>query len=231
MNLENICLLIAGVINLFMSIFVISRGWRNKVNLYFTLLTFFNFLWASSLLVGRMTTLGMFWYYAGVLLAYPVALGIAISLYYFCISFPTQIRRLSNLNHFLIVLPAVIMSIVVYIKGWFVLSYDKDIIHTEYTLYVNKLSYFIYSLYFIVLVILALKELYEKIKISESIFKYKVIILFVAILIGLIFGTYFDLFLCYFANYHYVWFGPLFTFFMNLTVFYFIYSSRDKIHG
>ena len=162
LHLQNGTLLIAALINIVMSVIVFSRGVKNKINLYFGLLTFFNFLWVIGMLIGRVLTLGMFWYYAGALLIYPIALGIAIFLYYFCISFPMQIKRLSNLNNLLVILPAIVMSIIVYMKGWFILSYYKDIVHTEYTLYVNKLPYSIYSLYFIVLVILALKELHKK---------------------------------------------------------------------
>ena len=231
LHLQNGTLLIAALINIVMSVIVFSRGVKNKINLYFGLLTFFNFLWVIGMLIGRVLTLGMFWYYAGALLIYPIALGIAIFLYYFCISFPMQIKRLSNLNNLLVILPAIVMSIIVYMKGWFILSYYKDIVHTEYTLYVNKLPYSIYSLYFIVLVILALKELHKKIKVLDSVFRKQIIMLFIAILIGLIFGVYFDLVLFYFGNYHYIWLGPIFTAFMNAYVFYLITSSKEKINN
>ncbi len=42
--IKNSILLTAGMLNLVMSIFIISRGWRNKVNLTFSLLTFSAFL-------------------------------------------------------------------------------------------------------------------------------------------------------------------------------------------
>lgn len=229
MGIQNILLLFAGLINLIMSLIVFSRGIKNKINLYFSLLTFFNFLWSVGMLIGRTLTLSMFWYYAGALFIYPVALGIAIFLYYFCVSFPIQIKKISILNHVVVVLPAVIISIVVYVKEWFILSYYKDIINMEYTLYVNKLSYFIYSLYFIVVVILALRELYRKIKVLEIIFIRQIKLLLIYIIIGLAFGIYFDLILCYFSNYHYIWVGPIFTAFMNAYVFYLIASNKEKI--
>ena len=231
MSIQNLLLLIAGLVNLIMAIIVFSRGVKNKINLYFGLLAFFNFIWIISLAIGRLSDFNMLWYYGGALLAYPAALGIAVFLFYFCFYFPVQNKKLSTLKNFFIILPAVILSVVVFIEDVFILSYDKNIINTEYTLYINKPSYIIYAVYFVLMIILALRELYSKIKISEDLFKKQIIILFIAILIGLIFGIYCDLVLCYFANYHYIWFGPIFTLFMNLVVFYFLISPKEKING
>jgi hypothetical protein len=84
MSTQNILLLLAGGINLIMSILVFSRGVKhNKINLYFSLLTFFNFLWAISLFFARVlpTNDWLFW----ARLAYPSSLGIVVSLFYFSI--------------------------------------------------------------------------------------------------------------------------------------------------
>ncbi|MDD5749980.1 MAG: hypothetical protein PHO91_04395 [Patescibacteria group bacterium] len=53
LSIQNTLLLIAGLINLVMSIIVFSRGIKNKINLYFGLLTFSNFLWALGLFLSR----------------------------------------------------------------------------------------------------------------------------------------------------------------------------------
>jgi len=231
MNTQNVLLLSAGLVNLIMSIIVFSRGIKNKINLYFGLLALFNFIWVISLAIGRLSNVDMLWYYGGALLAYPAALGIAVFLFYFCFYFPVQNKNSSPLKNFFIIFPAIILSVVVFIEDVFILSYDKNIVNTEYTLYVNKPLYIIYAVYFVVIIILALRELYSKIKISENLFKKQIVILFIAVLIGLIFGVYYNLVLCYFANYHYNWFGPVFTLFMNLVVFFFLISPKEKIHG
>lgn len=229
MSIQNLLLLIAGLINLMMFFVIVSRSLNNKINLYFGLLTFSNFLWTLSILIARMGEGGMFWYYAGALLAYPIALGIVLSLYFFSRHFPVPGGKVKRFHDLLLLIVAFILSVIVYIKGAFVLTYNKDIINTEYTLYINKPVYIIYSIYFIFVALLALWNLYRKIRATDNYFKKQTIILFIAILIGLIFGVYYDLILCYFANYHYTWFGPVFTLFMNAVVFYFIISPREKI--
>ncbi len=231
MSLQNLFLLIAGLINLMIFFVVISRGFNNKINLYFSFLSFANFLWTLSVLVGRIGQGGMFWYYVGALLAYPVALGIVLSLYFFSRHFPVPSKGINNIYDKILIICGIILSLVVYIKDFFVLSYHKDIVNAEYTLYVNKPVYIVYSIYFILVALLALFNLYSKIKKTDSYFKKQIIVLFVSILIGLLFGVYFDLFLCYFGNYHYTWFGPVFTLFMNAVVFYFIVSPKEKING
>lgn len=229
MSVENLLLLIAGLVNLMMFFVVISRGFNNKINLYFGLLTFFNFLWTMTILIARMAENINFWFYGGALLAYPIALGIAISLYFFSKYFPLQTNKNKKIHDLAILVPAFILSIIVYTKGAFVLSFTKDLARSEYTLYVNKPFYILYGVYFIVVALLALLNLYRKIRMPDIYFKKQTLILFIAILIGLVFGAYFDLILCYFANYHYAWFGPVFTLFMNAVVFYFIISPREKI--
>ncbi len=223
---QNLILSVAGFINLVMSAFILSRGVKNKVNLFFSLLAFFNFLWTITIIIGRVSNHGMFWYYGGALLAYPVALGIAVSLYFFCLNFPIRLTKINNRLTWLLLFLAVFLSIIVYIKNLFVLDYDKNILATEYTLYINKPFYILYSLYFIFVVFLALMDLLKKIKVSDVYYKKQIFVLFIALLVGLVFGVYFDLVLCYFANYRYVWFGPIFTLFMNIYVFYLITSKK-----
>jgi hypothetical protein len=78
MSIQNILLLVAGIINLIMSILVFSRGIKhNKINRYFSLLTFFNFLWAISLLFAKALPVDSWMFWAK--LAYPSSLGIALS--------------------------------------------------------------------------------------------------------------------------------------------------------
>ena len=231
MSLQNILLLATGIINLFMSIIIFSRGIRNKINLYFSLLTFFNFLWAVSLFVGRVLSHDI-WYGGGAVLAYVAALGIAISLYYFSVHFPIKIKNSKVYIDYLIVAIFLFFSVVVYVKGFFILSYNKNLLATEYTLYFLKPVYILYSIYFIVIVLLAILNFFKKMSLLDNFLAKQVKILLISIMIGLAFGIYFDLILCYFGNFRYIWFGPIFTALMNAYVFYLINSNKDKIsHG
>jgi len=228
MTWQNIILLIAGAINLIMSIIIFSRGVKNKINLYFGLLTLFNFLWAGSLLVGRIIN-NRVWYDGGALLAYPAALGIAVTLYYFSIYFPAVVmKKVKIIFNYVILTLALILSIIPYVGSWFILSHDKDILNQEYTLFVNKPTYILYSAFFIAVVLLAIYNFYFKQKMMEGIFKKQIRILLFTIILGLMFGSYFDLILCYFGNYRYIWLGPIFTVFMNIYVFYLIFHTREK---
>lgn len=229
MSIENIILLVSGLINLIMSIIIFSRGVKNKINLYFSLLTFFNFLWAGSLFLGRASTNDFIWYKGGALFAYSAALGIALSLYYFSIYFPSPIvKKVKQVYNRIIILLGIILAIIPYIGSWFILGNVKDNINHEYTLFVNKPIYVLYSIYFIGVVLLAIYNFYSKQKILEGVFKKRIKILLFTIVVGLAFGTYFDLIICYFANYKYSWIGPASTIFMNIYVFYLIFNKKDN---
>jgi len=227
MNLENICLLLAAIINLIMSILVISRGWKNKVNLYFSLLAFFNFLWALSLFLSTIilnAIIAEMFYRT----AYLAAIGIAVSLFYFALHFPYTIKRLKVHNNLLVLFFSAIVLIFVYSK-LHIISFERDLDLANWVIDYYKPFYVIYSLFFFLLIVLAVYFLLDKLHNLESWLKKRVKILLITIIVGLIFGIYFDLVLCYFGNLRYIGFGPIFTSFMNITVFYFIYSSRDKI--
>lgn len=226
---QNTTLLVASLINLAMSIFVFSRGVKNKINLYFGLLTFFVFLWGVGLFLARVieTDFWLFW----VKLVYPAALGIAVSLFYFCYNWPFKHNKINNAAHILVLIPAILLSIIAFIKDLFIVGYTKNNFLTEFILVYYGPTYILYATYFIVVVILAIILLLQKYNDSEGIFKKQIFILVLAIIIGLVFGSYFDLFTCYFGNFRYEWAGPIATVLMNLVVFFFIISPKEKIHG
>lgn len=225
MNIQNILLLSAGFMNLIMSIIVFSRGVRhNKINRYFSFLTFFNFLWAISLFVGR-TVENSIWYEGGAILAYPAALAIAVSLFYFSIHFPVKIIKIKKIYRYFVIIIGVFISMLAY-SNLYVVSYSKDLLETSYTLYFNKYTYLLYAFYFLFLVFWSLYNLIYKIRFIDYFFKRQTIILFITILIAFIFGAYFDLFLCYFGNFNYIWLGPIFTAFLNIYVFYLIFRAK-----
>ena len=84
---KNWLLLISALINLGMAIFIFSRGIKNKVNLYFSLLALFCFLWSLSVfwyVVLQSDFSSKFWFQT----SFIGALGIALFLFYFVVNFP-----------------------------------------------------------------------------------------------------------------------------------------------
>lgn len=226
---QNFVLLIAALINLFMSFFVFKRGIKNKINLYFGLLTFFNFTWSLGLLISRsiadISLVGLF-----ARSTYISALAIVIFLFYFVHHFPYQTAKLKNVAHIFILLPAIVLSFYIY-TPYFITETVRAYSDFEYISHYNKAGFFLYAIYFVVIAILALKKLFKKYNVAEGLLKQQIKMLLVAIIIGLLFGSYFDLFIQYFDDYRFNWLGPIFTVLMNFIVFFFVISPKEKING
>ena len=231
MSTQIIVLLASGIINLIMSIFILSRGVKhNKVNLYFSLLTFFNFLWATSLALGNIFISDLWKMFAR--LAYPASLGIAIFLFYFTYHFPFRLKKINNLTNILIWIPAVLFSVIIFIDNLFITNFIQNLGGIFYNLEYNNISYILFAIYFFIVVLAAVYNLVNKYKSSEVLFKKQILFLLFTIIIGLALGSYFDLISCYFGIFNYAWAGPPFTLLMNFAVFYLIFSNREKVqHG
>ena len=212
LQFQNFSLVIAALVNLIMAVLIIFQGWRNKVNLYFSLLTFFNFLWAMGLFFG-MTMDGYFGEWSAKII-YIFAIGIAISLLFFSVYFPYKIKKINPIFYY-IILMLTLFFIFSTLNNTLVIEYYRDQVNNIFYLKHNRFLYILYSLYFISLMIFSIFNLIYKYKNIEGIFKQQILILLMVIVLGLIFGSYFDLFLCHFGIYKYEWLGPLFTLPMN----------------
>ena len=225
---KNWLLLISALINLGMSIFILNRGIKNKVNLYFALLTFFCFAWSFNIFL-QIVLLNISWVKFWFQASFISALGIATSLFYFVIHFPFKSIKLKIWQEYFIWTLAFILSIFSYTK-WNLMNFDKIIYgHTyEFVIKYNQIFQWAYSLFFVILVTCSLYILWLKHKQAENFFKKDILILFWMLLIGLSLGSYFNLFLDYMGNFKYEWFGPVFTVPMNLVVVYLIFSKREE---
>jgi hypothetical protein len=226
MSVQNIVLLTAGIINLIMSIFIFSRGWKNKVNLYFSLLTLFTFFWATSLALANVF-IGDIWRLFAQL-AYPASLGIAIFLFFFTHHFPFRQKKINGATKYLIWIPAIFFSTIIFIDKVFITHFDQNLTGVFYKLEYNNVLYILFAVYFFVVVLAAVYNLINKYKSSEILFKKQILFLLFTIVIGLALGSYFDLITCYFGNFDYVWVGPPFTLLMNFAVFYLIFSANKE---
>ncbi|MBT6691417.1 hypothetical protein HOB10_03755 [Candidatus Parcubacteria bacterium] len=223
MNIQNTVLLASGIINLIMSVYILSRGWKNKVNLYFSLLTFFNSMWAAGLIViNAGVSHEMTRFFASFI--YPVALMIIVSLFYFIIYFPYKTFELSKLYRWLI-------NIFIVVTTLFCIFFYKIFVYNvalvpKLVVYYEIWSYSAYSLVLTMLMLSGVIVLFSKLKKSESVFKFQLKLILVAVIMGTIAGSYFNLFLMYFHNCDYNHLGPLFTLLMNFAVFYLIMSPK-----
>ena len=228
MNLENITLVITAVINLIMSVLVLLRGQKNKANTYFSIMTFFVFIWAMTLLLAR-TAIDLAWLSFWDRSTYVMAIAIIISLLYFVVYFPYQSNTLKKIEKILIWIPAIVLTVLIYTK-FFITGFAVGDRYT-YISYFYKPFFIFYAIYFIMIVVMAIYRLWRKYINAEIIFKKQLKWLLLVFIVCLAFGFYIDLVLEYMGNFNYIWLGPVPTVIMNITVFYFIYSSRDKIHG
>ncbi|MFA6466308.1 MAG: hypothetical protein WCV71_00410 [Patescibacteria group bacterium] len=228
MSVQNILLLLAGLINLTMSILVFSRGVKhNKINFYFSLLTFFNFLWALNLIV---INLGINYELTRFMasLVYPVALMIVVILFYFIIHFPYKLLEIPKIYKLFINLSILFYSIFCIffyqIFVWKVSLGPKVIIYYEF------ISYSIYTFILIILMLAGIVILFLKLKKAEAAFKQQLCLVLLAVIIGTVMGSYSNLFLMYFHNLDYNHFGPLFTLVINFIAFYLIFL-KGKINN
>ncbi|MDQ5938335.1 MAG: HisKA protein [Patescibacteria group bacterium] len=228
-TIQNLVLFIVALVNLGMSIFVVKRGTKSKINLYFALLTFFNLTWVIGLMMANSIN-GLNWidfYDRSTNLS---GVGIIISLFYFTLHFPYQRERIGNVKTKIIWSLAILLSILIYTK-WFIVSTVWSDKFPYYIAYYYKPVFIVYAIYFFVLAIWSIYFLIAKYKKSEGLIKQQLKWLIIAIIIGLIFGAYFNIIVSYFGNFNPGWLGPVFTLFMNIVVFRAIRSPKEKING
>lgn len=224
---KNWLLLVSALINLAMSVFIFSRGIsKNKINLYFSLLTLSCFGWGFSLFLAKTVSIfdvSKFFFQT----SYFSALFISIFLFYFVFYFPFPTSIIKNIYKNIIIGISIVISFAVYTPIHIIDFGRIGNTHEVYVLYF-KPFYIIYSLFFIITVCCALYILWHKYINIESNLRSGIKFLFITILLGLIFGVYFDLFLDYFNIHSYIWLGPVFTIPMNIVVFYLIFFIKGK---
>ncbi len=226
-NWQNLALLVAGLVNLFMSAFVFGRGIKNKVNLSFGLLTFFNFTWSFGLLLSRSMT-DMYFVELCARSTYISAIAIIVALFYFVRNFPFCSGRINVIFAFILWSLTIGLSFFVYTHG-FIYDIARAYSDYEYRSFYTVYGFFIYATYFVFVAVYSVVILVKKYKITEGLVRRQLRLLLVTIIIGLIFGSYFDLFVQYSGDFRLNWLGPIFTVLMNVVVFYFIISPREKI--
>ncbi len=225
---QNLVLFIVGLVNLLMGVFIFSRGVKNKINLYFSCMTLANFFWSLSLILFNLSsnqeTLRFF-----ASLPYAFAFLVVVFLFYFSIYFPYKIFNLPKIYKWL--LNFIVVIVLVYTTVFYRLFVVETIIWPGNMANFNLLSYVIYTLLLVLLMLAALIFLFYKYRLAEGLFKWQLKVVFWGVFLGTFFGSYFNLFSMYNDDFDYVHLGPLFTLFINFIVLGFIIMPKDKINN
>lgn len=225
---QNLVLLFVSLVNLGMSIFMVTRGIKNKVNLYFSLMTLANFFWAASLFFFNLSTSPeMLRFFAS--LPYAFSFLVIVFLFYFTINFPYQIFVLSAIYKWL--LNFVVIIVVFYTTFFYKLFVVQAIIKPSHMANYNLADYCAYTVLLALLMLAALGFLFYKYRLAEGIFRWQLAMVLWGVILGIVFGSYFNLFLIYGDNFNYIHLGPLFTLFINFIVLGFIVMPKDKINN
>lgn len=222
-----IVLAITGLVNLAMSIFIFNRGQKNKINLYFSALTFLAFMWAIVQLFAILAV-DLNWLSFWDRSTYLFGLAVMICLLYFIINFPYQSDNLTTFEKILVWVPAIFLALIIYTN--FFISSHLMLGFQQYRSYFYGSAYILYMVYFIVLAYLCLIRLGRKYKNVDLIFKSQIKSLAIIFFVCIVFGFYVDLWLLYLGNFSFVWVAPLPTLIMNAMVFFFIISPKEKIN-
>ncbi len=223
---QNLILSITGLTNLGMSLFVFFRGQKNKINLYFSLMTFFVFLWSVSLVFYNISlSEEALRFFSS--LPYTMAWLVIVFLFYFSLYFPYKKIQINKLFKWLIN----IVSILIIIYTTFGYNYFVDSVRIgsiNFATY-NNVGYTIYASFMVLVIFSAIYFLVNKYIKSDGIFRTQIGLVLFGVIMGTAFGSYFNLFSMYKDNFTSIHMGPLFTLFINLVVFGFIISSKEKI--
>ena len=192
MDYRSILLFITTGANLSLAMFIFLKDRKRSINILFSLLLLFIAAWSFSI--------GMF-YLASSIKAlyfwipqfYLYAAFIPVFFYYFTHYFPFESKKINVPTHFTIISSLLaILFIIFYFNIAQNAIYDSS--HNHFV-QVNPISFSLFSIYFCTMIILSFIALYKKIKITTSIQKKIVKIVFASTLISAFFGSLFDLFL------------------------------------
>lgn len=226
MDTKNIILLISGFINLAMSLYIFSRGWKNKINFYFSLLTFFNFLWAIGLFIlnaGFIHELS--WFFAG--FVYPAGLLVIVNLFYFTVYFPYPLFEVPSVIKWLINI--MIAGFTIFCLIFYRVFVKNIILSPQVLVYYEPWSYLLFSIVLLVLMLSSIIILIYKYKKSDMVYRPQILLILIATIIGTAAGVYFNLFFAYVYSGELDSLGPLFTLVINSVVFYLIFLRGKKI--
>ena len=97
-----------------------------------------------------------------------------------------------------------------------------------HTVVYEPVVYTIFTVILCVLMLLSIILLFVKYLKSDKVFKKSILLVLIAVVLGVIAGSVFNLYAMYFDEFRFYYLGPLFTLAINFVAFYLIISAREK---
>ncbi|MFH0853972.1 MAG: histidine kinase N-terminal 7TM domain-containing protein, partial [bacterium] len=211
MDIKNVFLLLATIINITLSILVYLRSSKKVAHLAYSLFAFSVGLWAFVLAMFRYVTdlnIALWW----MKISYIAAVIIACSFLYFSLYFPEN-KKLKTKTNFFILAPTILLSLLLLsskflVKEVIITSFGRDIISVDW-------GHIVFALYFTTFFFGGICVAFYKYKHLIGITKDQLRYVILGTLIAGTFGAFFNLVIPLFWNTHkFVWLGPLFTVFI-----------------
>lgn len=223
MSLINLSLILVSLFNVFLSILVINRNYKNRINISFAILILMLAGWTFGMAMFRQSssyTEALFWIWMqnlnGSLLVMPF--------FMFSLYFPYQYYKLSSLNKFFMVVFAAVMVGIVFVPGAWLNQIIINPPNNENSLNPIGLSYFAVHFYFYI--ILTFYIFFKKYKVSDGVVKRQLLFLILSTGITTLFGSFFGVILPLLTReLGLYWMGPFFSLPMILVLMYFIFKN------
>lgn len=225
MDYTVIVLIFSAIFNLIMSILVTTRGWKNPINKYFAIMTFFNVLWSLGLLFFKVGDTDEFVRFFGSFV-YFASLLVVLNLFYFTIHFPFRVFNFSKLwqNALTIIISCFSLYFIFFYKK-FTFDVNLDSINT---LSYEPVVYLLFSVILSILMLLSVIFLFIKYLKADLVFKNSLLLVLIGVICGVLAGGTFNLYAMYFDNFNNYHLGPFFTLLINFVAFYLIFLKKDK---
>lgn len=222
MDLKDILLLLAFILDFALAFFVYRNNRRKELNIVYALMAIWTGLWSLGIAIFRVSQeyqTQLFWNQEFIL----TAALIASSFLHFSFIFSDQEVKLKNWQRFLIYTPNLLVLLAIMIPGVMI----KDIkIRSWGNESILGWGYIYYGLYFGIVWSWGTIKLIKKYFGASGIFKSQLKYILAGISVSVIFGATFNLILIIFGNYRYIWLGPYASFIFLLTTTYAIVRYR-----
>lgn len=222
MDWQNIILYILVFVDFWFGFTVLMKSKKSTANQSYAFFVLWIVLWTLGIAMFRASSnlnLLLFWNRLYII----AAIMIAASLLHFSLVFPYK-RYKIRIYHLIAIYSPVIIVIFatmmpgVLIKNIFIRDWGNESI--------LGWGYIYYGIYFSILSILALYELWRKFQDSRGTLRSQLFYVIIGLLISLAFGAVFDLLLILLGNYKWIWLGPYASFIMLATIGYAIVAHH-----
>lgn len=206
-NPQLVALALVSVLNLSLGVFVFCKNPRNTLNRIFLFLS-------ASIVIWSLGTFFAIYFYDNVYLydlsdkfTYIAGLLIAVSFYMFGIYYPYKSRGISSLVISGYTVFFVVFTYIALFTNWFVTDVFKE--GTVTTIHHSASTYAVYSFVIVTLFIFGLRELWNKMKSGDGVYRQHFLTLILLVGFSIVLSLIFDLSFSAFDNYSYVAVGPI----------------------